>query len=350
MPAVDRLFRAQRTLLQKLAPHAEVQHVGATTLPFAQTKGDLDIQLRVQARDFHSTCRALEQHFTRNPGGFTGEHGASFEAPASNDTPSLGVHVTVKGSETDIQWALRDLMLERPDLVGEYNAIKRHYYGDGDDAYLRAKDRFFTELLSLDRFLAIKAGDPRALDVVLQTQRLELRTPDSLDAEPCARFARDNREHLQRWEPSRSEHYYSDESWSDFIQDARRTIPLRQRLWLLIRRKGETEILGMVNYGNVVRGSFNACHLGYNLGQAAEGNGYMSEALRASLSYVFEAWGLHRVMANYRPHNTRSGTVLERLGFVKEGEAKDYLHIDGAWRDHILTSLTHPDAPAPTPT
>lgn len=337
-------------LLQKLAPHAEIQHVGATTLPFAQTKGDLDIQLRVQSRDFRSICRTLGQHFTRNLGGFTGDHGASFEAPASEDTPSLGVHVTVRGSDTDIQWALRDLMLERPDLVGEYNALKRHYYGDGDDAYLNAKDRFFTELLSLDRFAAIKAGEPRVLDVILQTQRLELSSPDSLDAAPCAAFARDNREHLYPWEPSRSEHYYTEECWADFIQDARRTIPLRQRLWLLIRRKGESEILGMVNFGNVVRGSFNACHLGYNLGQSAEGKGYMSEALRASIAYVFEEWGLHRVMANYRPSNARSGAVLERLGFVTEGQAKDYLHIDGAWRDHILTSLTNSDAPSPTPT
>jgi ribosomal-protein-alanine N-acetyltransferase len=46
-------------------------------------------------------------------------------------------------------------------------------------------------------------------------------------------------------------------------------------------------------------------------------------------------------MANYRPQNERSARLLERLGFTREGLAKDYLFIDGAWRDHVLTSLTN---------
>jgi ribosomal-protein-alanine N-acetyltransferase len=51
---------------------------------------------------------------------------------------------------------------------------------------------------------------------------------------------------------------------------------------------------------------------------------------------------LHRIMANHRPENERSARLLERLGFVREGLAKDYLFIDGDWCDHVLTSLTHP--------
>lgn len=37
-----------------------------------------------------------------------------------------------------------------------------------------------------------------------------------------------------------------------------------------------------------------------------------------------------------------SARLLERLGFVKEGYAREYLHIDGAWRDHVLTARTNP--------
>lgn len=47
-------------------------------------------------------------------------------------------------------------------------------------------------------------------------------------------------------------------------------------------------------------------------------------------------------MANYVPTNERSGRLLRRLGFTVEGYARDYLFIDGAWRDHVLTSLTNP--------
>lgn len=48
-------------------------------------------------------------------------------------------------------------------------------------------------------------------------------------------------------------------------------------------------------------------------------------------------------MANYMPHNQRSGNLLRRLGFVVEGYARDYLLINGRWEDHIQTSLINPN-------
>ena len=50
---------------------------------------------------------------------------------------------------------------------------------------------------------------------------------------------------------------------------------------------------------------------------------------------------MHRIMANYMPHNQRSGNLLKKLGFVVEGYARDYLLINGKWEDHILTSLNN---------
>ena len=34
--------------------------------------------------------------------------------------------------------------------------------------------------------------------------------------------------------------------------------------------------------------------------------------------------------------------LLERLGFEREGFAREYLMINGRWEDHILTSLINP--------
>jgi ribosomal-protein-alanine N-acetyltransferase len=39
------------------------------------------------------------------------------------------------------------------------------------------------------------------------------------------------------------------------------------------------------------------------------------------------------------PRNARSAAVLQKLGFDKEGVARDYLKINGRWEDHILTAL-----------
>ena len=54
-----------------------------------------------------------------------------------------------------------------------------------------------------------------------------------------------------------------------------------------------------------------------------------------------------RLQANHVPENERSARVLERLGFEREGYARDYLFIGGRWRDHVLTALLHPDHPGP---
>jgi [ribosomal protein S5]-alanine N-acetyltransferase len=51
---------------------------------------------------------------------------------------------------------------------------------------------------------------------------------------------------------------------------------------------------------------------------------------------------LHRVQANVRHENTRSLALLMRLGFEREGLAREYLFIDGAWRDHVMTARINP--------
>jgi ribosomal-protein-alanine N-acetyltransferase len=68
----------------------------------------------------------------------------------------------------------------------------------------------------------------------------------------------------------------------------------------------------------------------------------MTEGLRALCGYAFGTMGLHRLQANHLPENLKSAAVLRRLGFVVEGYARDFLLIDGRWRDHVLTSLVAP--------
>ncbi|WP_258546831.1 GNAT family N-acetyltransferase [Psychromonas sp. B3M02] len=69
----------------------------------------------------------------------------------------------------------------------------------------------------------------------------------------------------------------------------------------------------------------------------------MFEMLQESIEYAFITADLHRIMANYMPSNIRSGHLLTRLGFEKEGLAKSYLKIAGSWQDHVLTSKINPN-------
>jgi ribosomal-protein-alanine N-acetyltransferase len=111
---------------------------------------------------------------------------------------------------------------------------------------------------------------------------------------------------------------------------------------LLDKFNPDGPILGQVSLRNVIRGAFQACHLGYSLDQQAVGKGLMFEALTTVITYAFDEMSLHRIMANYIPTNDRSGRLLRRLGFVVEGYARDYLFLAGKWQDHVLTSLVKP--------
>jgi ribosomal-protein-alanine N-acetyltransferase len=110
----------------------------------------------------------------------------------------------------------------------------------------------------------------------------------------------------------------------------------------LFTRERKPRLAGNVTIANVVRGAFQAAYIGYALRKSFEGRGLMTEALRAIVRYAFGTLRLHRLMANHMPSNRRSAKVLRRLGFRREGLAKDYLLIAGRWRPHVLTSLVNP--------
>ncbi len=174
----------------------------------------------------------------------------------------------------------------------------------------------------------------------LVTARLVLEVPEPETAPRVAAYFARNEEHLAPWEPPRPAGFTGEAFWRERLAKSRLELLDGQALRFFVFKGNE--VAGSVNFTQVARGPFQACYLGYSIDKALEGQGYMSEALRAAIRHVFETVRLHRIMANYLPENTRSGKLLEKLGFVVEGVARQYLFINGAWRDHVLTSLTNP--------
>lgn len=99
-------------------------------------------------------------------------------------------------------------------------------------------------------------------------------------------------------------------------------------------------LVGQLTIGNIVRGSLNSAYAGYWLDQAVAGRGVMPTALALAVDHCFTEVGLHRVEANIRPENVASRRVVEKLGFRQEGLRQRYLHIDGAYRDHLCYAVT----------
>ena len=188
----------------------------------------------------------------------------------------------------------------------------------------------------------------------LTTERLIIQVPPLSAARRVLEYCVKNRLHLGPWEPPRPTEYYSLLFWQNQVAAARDEFEggASMRTVFMARDPDSPDggrsgpILGIINVSQIVRGAFQAAIVGYSLDGEIQGHGLMTEALGAVIDYGFEGLELHRLMANYRPENVRSGAVLERLGFTKEGYAKEYLFIDGAWRDHVLTSIRRSDRDA----
>jgi ribosomal-protein-alanine N-acetyltransferase len=56
--------------------------------------------------------------------------------------------------------------------------------------------------------------------------------------------------------------------------------------------------------------------------------------------HAFGSLGLHRLEAGTLVDNPASQRVLEKNGFELVGLARNYLHIGGEWRDHLLYQRT----------
>jgi len=175
------------------------------------------------------------------------------------------------------------------------------------------------------------------------TERLVIRIAVASDAEKLCQYYIRNQVHLAPWEPIRSEVYYTLRWWQLRIEQIRIEFNAASAINFIAIDRHSAEIVAVANFSNIIQGVFKSCSLGYSISKVYEGQGLMVEFLQSCLGFMFENVGLNRVMANYIPVNERSGALLQRLGFEREGYARKYLKIAGSWQDHVLTALLHED-------
>ena len=140
------LFEEHRRKILHLVPTAEVEHIGATSVPRLLTKGDLDLQVSVFLQEFNQAIVLLRTEYSDHQLENWTESCASFKDERDSDIP-VGVQLVIRGSESDIFVKSRDLLLAQPEKVEELNRLKQ-CHADGDmDIYIKHKGEFFITLL-----------------------------------------------------------------------------------------------------------------------------------------------------------------------------------------------------------
>ena len=140
---IDRLFESEKAKLSELFPHADIQHIGGTSVPGTISKGDLDINVRVGQAEFDATIEKLKTLYEINqPSNWTAGF-ASFK----DDSRDLGVQVTVIGSLDDCFVSQRDYLRAHPEKVAELNQLKEKFEGKNMEDYRKEKGLFFEKLI-----------------------------------------------------------------------------------------------------------------------------------------------------------------------------------------------------------
>ena len=177
----------------------------------------------------------------------------------------------------------------------------------------------------------------------LSGERIYLRPPKRRDALRWQKLRLYSKDFLVPWEPSWDSFSCSRRAYMRFLKNSNYLANMDRAYSFLIFNSTDKDLLGGVNVGNVRRGVAQSANIGYWIGKKYSRKGYMHEALRVLIPSLFVDLRLNRVEATILEENIASQKLLKKLGFKKEGKLRNYLKINGNWRDHVIYGLLQND-------
>ena len=180
----------------------------------------------------------------------------------------------------------------------------------------------------------------RGRGLALYGERTLLRLATEADVPALVDYRERNRDRIDRWNPTMAE--------TDRLEETTRKRVLRSTWLFETGREADfvvclpdrpTSIVGSLTFREITPLPLSSSELGFTVDALVEGRGYMHDACRTGLRFMFDVFGLHRATASHMLDNERSGRLLEALGFRKEGISRQMLFVGGEWRDMVLTSL-----------
>ena len=178
----------------------------------------------------------------------------------------------------------------------------------------------------------------------LRGEGVWLRVPQAGDYEEWADLRARSRDFLKPWEPT----WPADDLTRAAFRRRLRRYGEERRLdhahSFFLFLNDTQELIGGVTISNIRRSVAQTGTVGYWMGEPFHGRGHMTAGVRALIPHAFGALRLRRLEAACIPTNAASIRLLEKVGFGREGYAREYLCIDGVWRDHLLFALLRSDA------
>lgn len=179
--------------------------------------------------------------------------------------------------------------------------------------------------------------------LTLRDGELLLRPLRRRDQVAYERLRAGNRQWLRPWDATDPEHGTGPAS---FLEMRRfNESQARQGLALPLAIVVDGRVAGQVTAGPIQYGALRSGALGYWIDHRQAGRGLAPRAAALVIDHLFTELGLHRIEVTVRPQNSASLRVVEKLHLRYEGVRRSAIHVDGAWRDHLVFALTAEEVP-----
>jgi len=176
----------------------------------------------------------------------------------------------------------------------------------------------------------------------LRGERVLVRPYREKDAEALFEAMNESRDHLRPWLPFADEHQSVEESRNWIIHQMAQWL-LRDDLMLSIWELSTGRYLGGTGL-HPLDWKIGYFGIGYWLRAAAEGYGYVTEAVQLLTNYALNSLQANRLEIRCDELNVRSAAVPKRLGYLLEGRLRNHLATtDGRLRTTLIFSLIPTD-------
>jgi ribosomal-protein-alanine N-acetyltransferase len=179
---------------------------------------------------------------------------------------------------------------------------------------------------------------PPVWPLVLSDAELTLRPLRRRDRRAFETLLVRNREWLSPWDATDPERRRPRPTNGELLRWSEREGRAGRHLSLLLCADGRPA--GQVSAGPILYGAQSSATIGYWIDHARAGRGYAPRGVALLIDHLFAEVGLHRVEINIRPENEASLRVARKLHLREEGLRERFIHVDGAFRDHLSFALT----------
>ena len=190
---------------------------------------------------------------------------------------------------------------------------------------------------------SVSSNRARCEMLALDTDNLRLAVLRKSEAARVTEYLLNNRDFHKQFSQTHTDDYFTVSTQKKYLAYDCNSFLEGSLVPLWITLKDDNKIIGRVSFFNFAYGGMMSCACGYHLDKDHTGKGYMTEALKSAMAFVFDEYKMHRIEAFIVPENEPSLNLVRRLGFHYEGRRISYMHINGKYRDHEAFYLLEDD-------